>query len=72
MTLEEEDMEVVEDMRVMEDIETKEGVEEHLAEDEDQSSTITVDNKVTSHETIWQLPIPIVKPSIMLLKIAQY
>ena len=51
-TLEEEDMEVMEDTKVMEDIEAEEGVEEHLAEDEDQSSAITADNRVTLHETV--------------------
>ena len=48
MTLEEEDMEVMEDMKEEEYTEA----EEHLVEDEDQSSVIIVDNKVTSHETI--------------------
>ena len=43
--LEEEDMEVVEDMKVVEDIEAEEEVK-------DRSSAITVDNRVTSHETI--------------------
>ena len=71
-TLEAEDMEVMEDTKVMEHTEAEEGVKEHLAKDEDQSSAITVDNRVTSHETIQQLPIPIVKPSIMLLKSARY
>ena len=51
-TSKEEDMEAVEDTKVKEDTEVEEGVEEHLAEDEDQSSIITMDNKVTSHETI--------------------
>ena len=68
MTPEEEDMEAVEDMKVTEDTEAKEGVEEHLVEDEDRSSAITVDSKVTSHETVRQLPVPIVNLSIMLLK----
>ena len=48
MTTEEEDMEVVEDTKVEEDTE----VEEHLYKDEDPSSVITVDNRVTSHKTI--------------------
>ena len=58
MTPEEEDMEamedtkVVEDMKVKEDTEAEEGVEEHLAEEEDRSSVIIVDSRVTSHETI--------------------
>ena len=51
-TPKEEDMEVVEDMKAMEATEVEEGVEEHLAKDEDRSSVITVDNRVTSHETI--------------------
>ena len=33
-------------------IEAEEGVEEHLAKDEDRSSVIIVDSRVTSHETI--------------------
>ena len=70
MTLEEEDMEAMEDTKVEEDIEAKEGVEEHLAEDEDRLSVITMDNRVTSHETIRQLPITIVNLPIMLLKSA--
>ena len=65
-----EDMEAMEDMKVVEDIEAEEGVEEHLVEDEDQSSVITIDNRVTSHETIRRLPVPIVKLPIMLLKSA--
>ena len=52
MTLEEEVIEVEEDMKEEEDIEAKEEFEEHLAEDEDRSSIIIVDNKVTSHETV--------------------
>ena len=51
-TLEEEDMEVVEDTKVEEDTKAEEGVEEHLTEDEGRSSIITMDNKVTMHETI--------------------
>ena len=70
MTPEEEDMEVVEDMKVEEAIETEEGVEEYLVEDEGQLSIITVDNRVTSHETIRRLPVTIVKLPIMLLKSA--
>ena len=52
MTLEEEVMEVVEDMKEEKDTKAEEEVNEHLAEDEDQSSIIIVENKVTSHETI--------------------
>ena len=62
MTPEEEDMEVVEDTKV------EEGVEEHLAEDKDRLSTITVDNRVTSHETVQRLSVPTIKLPIMLLK----
>ena len=72
MTPKKEDMEVMEDMKVMEDIEAEEGFEEHLAKNEDRSSTITGDNRVISHETIRQLPVPIVKPSITLLNSAWY
>lgn len=52
----------------MEDIEVEEGVEEHLAEDEDQSSVITADNRVTLHEIVRRLHIPIVNLLIMLLR----
>ena len=72
MTSEEEDMEAEEDTKVVEDTEVEEGVEEHLAKDEDRLSVITTDNRFTSHETIRQLPITIVKLPIMLLKSAQY
>ena len=72
MTLKEEDMEVVEDTKVMEDTEAEEGVKEHLVEVKDRLFAITVDNKVTSHEIFRQLPAPIVKPSIMLLKSSRY
>ena len=68
MTPKEEDMEVVEDTKVKEDTEAEEGVEEHLAEDEDRSSIIAMDSRVTSHETVRQLPVPIVKLPIMILK----
>jgi hypothetical protein len=68
MTPEEEDMEDVEDTKVEEDSEAKEGVEEHLAEDEDRSSIITGDNRVTSHETVRRLLVTIVNLPIMLLK----
>ena len=68
MTPEEEVMEVEEDMKEKEGIEAEEEVEEHLAEDEDRSSIIIVDNKVTSHDIFRRLPIPIAKLPIMLLK----
>ena len=51
-TPEEEDMEALEDTKVVEDIEVEEGVKEHLVKVEDQSSTITMDSRVTLHETI--------------------
>ena len=50
------------------DTEAEEEVEEHLAEEEDRSSVITVDNKVTLPEIVRRLPVPIAKLSIMLLK----
>ena len=40
------------DMEVVEDTEVQEGIDEHLAEDKDQLSAITVDSRVTSHETV--------------------
>ena len=52
MTLEEEDMEVMEDMKVEEDTEAEEGVEEHSVMVEGRSSAITVASKVTMHETV--------------------
>ena len=64
-------MEVVEDMKEEEDIEVEEEVEENLAKDEDGSSVITVDNKVTLHETAQRLPVPTTKLPIMLLKNVQ-
>ena len=70
MNPEEEDMEGEEDMKGEVDTEDKEGAEEHLAEEEDQSSVITMDNRVTSSETVRRLHVPIVKLPIMLLKIA--
>ena len=70
-TPEQEVMEVVEDMKEEEDIEAKEEVEAHLAEDEDQLSIIIVDNKVTSHETVQRLLVPIAKLPITLLKSVQ-
>jgi hypothetical protein len=71
-TPEEEVMEDEEDMKEEVDTEVKEEVEEHLAEEEDQSSIITVDNRVTSPKTARRLHVPIVKLPTMLLKIVQY
>ena len=45
-------MELKEDMKEELDIEVEEEVEEHLVEEEDQSSVIIVDNRVTSHENV--------------------
>ena len=50
-SLEEEAMEDEEDMKEEVDTEAEEEVEEHLDEEEDRSSVITVDNKVTSSKT---------------------
>ena len=71
MTPEVEVMEAMEDMKEEEDTEVKEEVEEHLAKDKDRSSIIIVDNKVTSHETVRRLLVPIAKLPIMLLKNVQ-
>ena len=65
-------MEAEEDMKGEVDTEVEEEVKEHLAEDEDRSSVITADNKVTLHETVYRLHVPIVRFPIMLLKSAQY
>ena len=62
----------MEDTKVEDDTEAKKRDEEHLAEDKDRSSAITVDNRVTSHDTVRRLPAPIVKLPIMLLKSAWY
>ena len=62
----------MEDIKEKEDTEAEEEVKEHSDEYEDQSSVITMDSRVTSHETIRRLPVPIVKLPIMLLKSAQY
>ena len=51
-TSENEVMEGEEDMKEEVDTEAKEEVKEPLAEEEDRSSIITVDNRVTSHKTI--------------------
>ena len=72
MTLEEEVMEVEEDMKAEVDKKAKEEVEEHLAEEEDRSFVITVDNRVTSPEIVPWLHVLIVKLPIMLSKTAQY
>ena len=66
MILEKEVMEGEEDMK--EEVDTE--AEEPLAEEEDRSSIITVDNRVTSPETIRWLHVPIVKLPIMLSKTA--
>ena len=71
-TPEKEVMEDKEDMKEEEDTEAKEEVEKHLVEDEDRSSVIIVDNKVTSHETVRRLPFPTAKLPITLLKSARY
>ena len=71
-TLEEEVMEGEEDMKGEVDIEAEEEIKEHLAEEEDRSSVITVDNKVTLHKTARRLQVPIVKIPIMLSKTVQY
>ena len=65
-TLEEEHTKVVVDTEAMG------GVKEHLAEVEDGSYAVIMDRRVTSHETIRRLHVPIVKLPIMLLKTAQY
>ena len=72
MTPEEEVMEDEEDMK--EEVHTKaeEEVEEHLAKEEDQSSIITMDNKVTTPETVPRLHVPTIKLPTMLLKTIQY
>ena len=51
MTPEEEVMEDEEDMKEEVDKEAEEEVKEHLADEEDRSSIIIVDNRVTSPET---------------------
>ena len=72
MTLQEEVMEEEEDMKEEVDTEAKEEVEEHLAEEEDWSSAITVDYRVTSPETALQLHVPTAKLPTMLSKTVQY
>ena len=72
MTPQEEAMELEEDMREEVDTKAEEEVEEHLAKEEDQSSIIIVDNKVTSPETARWLHVPIVKLPTMLSKTIQY
>ena len=52
MTSEEEVMEDEEDMKEEVDIEVEEEVKEHLAEEDDGSFVIIMDNKVTLHETV--------------------
>ena len=65
-------MEGEEDMKEEVDTEVEEEVEEHLAEEEDQSSVITMDNRVTLPETIPWLHALTVKLPTMLLKTVQY
>ena len=67
-TPQEEVMEDEEDMKEEVDTEAEEEVEEHLAEEEDRSSAITVDNRVTSPETAPQLHVPTAKHPTMLSK----
>ena len=55
----------------MEDTKAEEGVKEDLAEVEDRSYAITMDNNVTLHETARRLPATTIKPSITLLNSAQ-
>jgi len=72
MTPQEEAMEVKEDMKEEVDIEAEGEVEEPLAKEEDRSSVITVDNRVTSPETIPWLHVHIAKLPTMLSKTVQY
>ena len=72
MTPEEDVMEDEEDMKEEVDTKDEEKVEEPVAEEEDRSFVITVDNKVTSSETITWLHVPIVKLPTMLSKTIQY
>ena len=67
-TLEEEVMEGEEDMEEEVDTEAEEEVKEPLAEEEDRSSIITMDNRVTSPGTTPWLHGPIVKLPTMLSK----
>ena len=71
-TPQEEAMELEEDMKEEVDTEAKEEVEEHLDKEEDRSSVIIVDNRVTSPETTRWLHVSIVKLLTMLWKIVQY
>ena len=68
MTPQEEVMEDEEDMKEEVDIEAEEEVEEHLAKEEDRSSAITLDNRVTSPETVPRLHVHTVKLPTMLSK----
>ena len=72
MTPKDEVMEDEEDMKEEVDIEVEEEVEEHLAKEEDQSSVIIEDNKVTSPETIPRLHVHTAKLPTMLSKTVQY
>ena len=62
-------MEDEENMKEEVDTEAEEEVEEPLAKEEDQSSVITMDNKVTSPKIVPQLHVPTVKLPTMLSKI---
>ena len=72
MTPEEEVMEAEEDMNEEEDTEAEEEVKEHLAKEEDRSSIIIVDNRVTLPETVPRLHVPTVELPTMLSKTTQY
>ena len=72
MTPKEEAMELEQDMKEEVDIEDEEEVEEPLAEEEDQLSVITVDNRDTSPETVPWLHVHTAKLPTMLLKTVQY
>ena len=72
MTPEEEVMKGEEVMKEEVDTEAEEEVEEPLAEEEDRSSIITMDNRVTSPETAPWLHVPILKLPTMLSKTVQY
>ena len=65
-------MEDEEDMKEEVDTEDEEEVEDHLAEEEDRSSAITVDNRVTLPETALQLHVTTAKHPTMLSKTVQY
>ena len=70
-TSEEGVMHLEEDMKEEVDTKAEEEVEEPLVKEEDRSSIIIVDNKVTSPKTTRRLHVPTVKLPIMLLKNVQ-